>query len=114
MLTFFFLLNHILIMMKMFVRYHAALAHILRPFDRIFDDQFNKLKDRVGVERRCPRVELVENAAQRPEVSRVIVWFLFHQLRRHVQRSPLNRGQHQRGHTHGPSKSGGRLRCKMR
>lgn len=94
-------------------QYHAALAHILWPFDRVPDDQLHELKDGVGVERRRPRVELIQNAAQRPEVSCVVVGFLFHQLRRHVQRSPLNGGQHQCGDTHGPSKSGRRLRWEM-
>lgn len=49
--------------------YQAVLAHVLWPFDWISHYKLHQLKDGVGVERRRPRVELIEDAAQRPKVS---------------------------------------------
>ena len=49
-------------------------------------------------------MQLIEDAAECPEIGGVVIRFLLHQLRRHVQWSTLDGGQDQRVHAHGTSK----------
>ena len=44
--------------------------------------------ERVGVEGMAQRKELVQNAAQGPDVRLVVVWFVFEQFWRHVVGCP--------------------------
>lgn len=39
-------------------------------------------------------MEFIKDASQRPQISSVVIWFLLHQLRGHVQRRSLDRSQH--------------------
>lgn len=84
--------------------YQTVVAHRLRPLDWVCHDVVQQLEDGLGVERRHPRVELIKNAAQRPQISSVVIWLLLDQLRAHVQRGSLDRSQHKGGETHGPRK----------
>lgn len=86
------------------VRYQTVVAHSVRPRDRVCHDVVQQLEDGLCVERRRPRVELIKNAAQRPKISSVVIRLLLDQLGTHVQRGPLDRGQHKGGETHGPCK----------
>mmetsp|Transcript_23406 Transcript_23406/g.56011 ORF Transcript_23406/g.56011 Transcript_23406/m.56011 type:complete len:249 (-) Transcript_23406:293-1039(-) len=56
----------------------------------------------VGVKRRLPHIELIQYHAEAPQVHRVVVGLLLHQLRRHVQRGALDGGEHHRVAGHGP------------
>lgn len=87
------------------VHYHAGVAHSVWPFDWLFHNELHEVEDGLGAERRRPRVELIKNAAQRPEISSVVIRLLLHQLRRHIQWCSLDGCQHQGGDTHGPSQS---------
>lgn len=49
-------------------------------------------------------MELIQDAAQRPQVSGVVVRLLLDQLGTHVQRGSLDRSQHKGGGTQGPRK----------
>lgn len=85
--------------------YRAAGAHGVRPFHWGFHDELQQLEDGISVEWRHPRVELIKDAAKRPEVRIVVIGLLLQQLRGHVQRRSLDGRQHERGLTHGPGKS---------
>eukprot|EP00975_Prorocentrum_lima_P004081 886456-Prorocentrum_lima.AAC.1 len=52
---------------------------------RILDDVLDEGEEIVRVERRPPRQELVKDHAETPEIRRVVVLLLLHELRRHVQ-----------------------------
>lgn len=62
------------------------------------------MEDGVGTEWWRPRVELIQDAAQRPQISSVIIWLLLYQLRRHVQWRSLDGSQDQGGDAHGSGK----------
>ena len=47
-------------------------AHVLGPLDGVLDDKADQLEDTVGVERRCPREQLVQDTAQRPDNTKSI------------------------------------------
>ena len=91
------------------VLYRAGVTHGVWPFDWVSHYELHQVEDGVSVERRRPRVEFIEDAAQRPEISSVVIRLLLHQLRRHVQWSSLDRSQHQGGDAHGPGKPSERL-----
>lgn len=93
------------------VLYHAGVAHVVWPFDLVPHDELHQVEDGVGVERRRPRVEFIQDAAQRPEISCMVVWLLLHQLRRHVQWSSFDGGQDQGGNAHGSGKPAKPIRC---
>ena len=58
--------------------------------------------DTICVEGRRPHEQLVDDDSQGPEVDSVVVRQLLHQLRRHVERRTLDRGQHDRIGRHRP------------
>lgn len=58
------------------------------------------MEDGVGVEWWHPRVELIQNAAQSPQIGGVVVRLLLYDLRRHVQRRSLDGSQDQGGDAH--------------
>lgn len=51
-------------------------------------------------------MELIQDAAQGPEIGGVVIGLFLHQLRGHVEWRALYRGQHQSGHTHSTGKAG--------
>jgi hypothetical protein len=61
--------------------------------------------DVVGVKRRLTVVQLVENAAEGPEVGGVGIRLLLNQLGGHVQRGALNAREHHRVVAHRPSEA---------
>lgn len=61
--------------------YRAGVTHGVGPLDLTFGDELHHTVDGVGVERRHARVELVEDDAQRPQVSRLVVRLPLHHLR---------------------------------
>lgn len=66
--------------------YHAGVTHSVVPFDLAFCYELHHTVDGVCVERRHARVELIEDDAQRPQVSRLVIRLALHHFRRHVQR----------------------------
>ena len=68
--------------------------HVLWELDGILNDQVDQGVDRVGVKGRRPNKELVDNDSQRPQIDSVVVGQFLHQLWSHVQRSSLDRGEH--------------------
>lgn len=89
--------------------YRAGVTHSVGPLDLALCYELHHTVDGVSVERRHPRVELVKDDAQGPEVSSLVIWLALHHFRRHVQWGTFEGGQHHGGGTHGSGKSAERL-----
>ena len=68
---------------------HAA--EVRRPLHALIPDLLDQLEQGGGGEGGHAHHQLVDDAAQRPNVGCVIIGLLFYQLWSHIQRSPLYR-----------------------
>ena len=81
-----------------------GVGHGVRVRHRVPHNQLDEAVDAVGEEGGCAHSQLIQDDTQGPQIHRVRVRLLLHQLGSHVQGRPLDAGQHQRGAAHGPGK----------